>query len=206
MRIAVFGATGGTGQAVVLQALAVGHDVTVLSRRPFTMRSGLPGRFHAIVGDAFTPDLVDEALARRDAVISALGTNAKGPVSVCADGTRAILAGMQRQLVRRLVVVSAHGAAESRDRSLYSMILWATVGHKMRDKNAMETLIRESASNWTIVRPPRLTQGKRTGLYRTGDRVSIGLTSRISRVDLADYMLHLAASNASLHETPKIAL
>ena len=206
MRIAVFGATGGTGREVARQALEAGHEVTAVSRRPVTTPPGGSGGLRLLVVDPIRPELVDEALAGQDAVVSALGTNAKGRVSVCADGVRAILAGMERQGVRRLVAVSAHGAAESHDRSLYSMMLWTMLGHKMRDKDAMEALIRASATDWTIVRPPRLTDGPRTGRYRTGDTVAINLLSRISRADLADYMLALATSNNAIGATPKIAL
>ena len=207
MRIALFGSTGETGQAVVLQALEKGHEVAAFSRRAIPVPTSLPGRLQVIVANAFKPELVDKTLANCDAVISALGSKHQwGPVSVCTDGVRAILAGMERQQVRRLVVVSAYGAAESRDRSLYSMILWATVGNKMRDKDSMEALIRASNVDWTIVRAPRLTDGLWTGHYRSGDQVNIGLTSRIDRADLADFLLSLAASDAFLHDTPKIAL
>lgn len=206
MRISVFGATGGTGREIVQQALDAGRYVTAFARPTANMPFGSHERMHIVTGDLSRPELIDEALAEADAVITALGTNAKGPVSVCTDGLRAILAGMERQGVRRLVAVSAHGAAQSRDRSIYSMMLWATLGHKMRDKDGMEALIRASNTDWTIVRPPRLTDGPHTGNYSVGENIKIGVMSRISRADLANYVLTLAAGTMAIGETPKVAL
>jgi putative NADH-flavin reductase len=145
VRIAVFGATGGTGRHVVDQAVAAGHDVAVLVRDPARLTTD-DARLHVVVGSVEEQDAVDRVVRGRDAVISALGTARRGPTTVCTDGVRAILGAMDREGVRRLVAVSAHGAAESRDRSLYSRVVWASQAHKMRDKESMERLIRASGS------------------------------------------------------------
>ncbi len=110
-------------------------------------------RVEVVVGDVGRARRVEEVVRGWDTVISALGTNRRGPVSVCGDGGEAILGAMEKHGVRRLLVVSAHGAAESRDRSLYALAVWAMQGRKMRDKDRMEGLIRESSADWTIVRP-----------------------------------------------------
>ena len=132
--IAVFGATGGTGRRLVDQALHAGYELTVLVRD----RARIPitnERLHVVVGDFTHQQTVEAVVAGKDVVISALGTNVKGPVSVCTDGARSIVAAMKSQGVRRLLVVSAHGAAESHDRSLYVLAAWAMLGNKMRDKD-----------------------------------------------------------------------
>ena len=157
------------------------------------------------MGEFGQQDIVARVVAGQDAVISALGTNDKGPVTVCTDGVRTVLAAMKTQEVRRLVVVSAHGAAESRDRSLYALAVWAALKNKMRDKESMEALIRASDVDWTIVRPPALTNGRSTGAYRTGTDLKIRITSRISRADLADFLIKEAASTADVGKTPRIA-
>src|SRR5262249_39202139 len=108
MRIAVFGATGATGRQVVDQALEAGHEVTALVRSPASLGVRHP-RLEVVTGDVKQPQAVEAVVRGQDAVISALGTNQRGPVSVCGDGVRAILAAMARHAVRRLVVVSAHG-------------------------------------------------------------------------------------------------
>ncbi len=203
MKVAVLGATGGTGREVVDQALRAGHQVSALVRRP----AALPAhaRLRLVVGDVGQQDAVDEVVRGQDVVISALGTDAKGPVTVCADGARAALAAMASAQVGRLVAVSAHGAAESRDRSLYCLALWLTVAEKMRDKERMEALIRASDVQWTTVRPPALSNRAHTGAYRIGVDLKIRLTSKVSRADLADFLLREATAPAFSGRTPAIS-
>jgi putative NADH-flavin reductase len=203
-RIAVFGATGGTGRQVVDQALNAGYEVTVLVRD----HARIPNtneRLHVVVGDFTHQESVEAVVAGNDVVISALGTNAKGPISACTDGVRSIAAAMKSQGVRRLLVVSSHGAAESHDSSLYVLAVWATLGNKMRDKDNMEALIRSADVDWTIVRPPALSNGSRTGSYRTGTDIKISLLSKISRADVADFLLREAVNGDYIHQTPSIA-
>ncbi|MFJ6900620.1 NAD(P)-dependent oxidoreductase [Streptomyces hokutonensis] len=203
MKLVVFGATGGTGRAVLEQAVRAGHKVTAVVRRADALPPA-PGVRVAVIPDLQDQELVDHAVTGQDAVISALGTNAKGPVSVCADGTQSILTAMRAARVRRLLVVSAYGAAETHDRSLYSLALWVTLGHKMRDKEVMEELIRRSDLDWTVVRPPKLTGRPHTGRYRTGTDLRIRLTSAISRADLADFLVREAAASEFLRQFPRI--
>jgi putative NADH-flavin reductase len=162
-------------------------------------------RLEVVVGDVGRAQSVEDVVRGQDAVISALGTNRRrGPVSVTSDGARAILKAMEDHDVPRLVVVSAYGAAESRDRSLYVLAVWGTQGHKMRDKDRMEELIRASDVDWTIVRPPALTEGPRTGAYRTGTDLPVRITSKISRADLAEFLLCEAVEEAYVREAPAI--
>jgi uncharacterized protein YbjT (DUF2867 family) len=69
----------------------------------------------------------------------------------------------------------------------------------MRDKEAMEELIRASAADWTIVRPVILTNGALTGAYRTGTTLRLTPASRISRADVAHFMLGALADQQSVH-------
>lgn len=204
MKIAVFGATGTTGRLVVEQALEADHEVTALVRDPARLGVGHE-RLRVVVGGVGDARAVGEVVAGCDAVVSALGTSQRGPTSVCADGARAILRAMDGHGVRRLVVLSAHGAAESRDRSPYVLAVWASVRHKMRDKERMEGLIRASGADWTIVRPPALTDGPYTGTYRIGTDLRIGITSKIPRADLAEFLLGEAVGGEYVREAPRIA-
>lgn len=203
-RLIILGATGGTGRATVAAALRDGHAVTAIVRRPAALPPA-PGLTVVAVPDLAAHDQLVRAVAGHDAIISALGTSARGPVSVCTDGIRGVLRAMDETGVRRLVAVSAHGAAESRDRSAYSLVLWASVGPKMRDKESMEALIRASDTDWTIVRPPALKDTAPTGRYRTGTDVRIRLTSAVSRADLADFLVREAVTPGYLHRAPQIA-
>jgi putative NADH-flavin reductase len=203
MRIAVFGATGGTGTEVVRQGLAMGHKVTAVVRQPPTV--GGFNRARVVVATFDEPNQLEDLLQGRDVVISALGTNAKGPVSVCTDGVRAVVAAMSRAGVGRLLAVSAYGAADTHDRSLYSLAIWAAKADKMRDKENMEALIASSDLDWTVVRPPALNNGPLTGAYRSGTHLKIRLTSKISRADLAHFLLREAEQRAFLGQFPRVA-
>jgi len=202
MRIVVFGATGGTGSQVVRQALAAGHEVTAVIRRSGALAA--QQRLQVVVGALDEMDVVENAVRGQDVVISALGTDRKGPTTVCTDAIGVILKAMRTQHVGRLLVVSAYGAAETHDRSLYSKLLWAMKGDSMRDKETMEALVRGSEVDWTIVRPPALTNGPPTGAYRTGTDLRIGLRSRISRADLATFLLRETAAPAFTKLAPRI--
>src|SRR5690349_20304878 len=115
MRVVVFGAKGGTGFQVVKQALEAGHHVTALVR-PRTKFPMQHEQLRILHGDVLDPASVDAAVTGQDAVLSALGTNQRGPVTICADGMKSILTAMTIQGVNRLVVVSADGAADSHQR------------------------------------------------------------------------------------------
>lgn len=203
MKIAVFGATGATGRLVVVRAVEAGHEVRAMVRDSARLPISHE-RLHVVVGELADQGAVDATVDGGEVVISALAGSARQPA--CTDGVRAILAAMRAKSAARLLVVSAHGAAESRDHSPYVMTLRTLLGAKMRDKDTMETLIRQADDlRWTIVRPPALTDGPHTGRYRVGAELKITLTSRISRADLADFLLRAAAEDAYVGQAPRIA-
>ncbi|GAB3238273.1 SDR family oxidoreductase [Kineococcus gypseus] len=166
---------------------------------------GQRGVRHVVVADPGARGALDAVIGPLDAVVSVLGPTGRGPSTACTDVVGSALASMARTGARRLIVVSAHGAAESRDRSPYCLALWAVEAHKMRDKESMEELVRASGVEWTVVRPPALKDGAPTGRYRTGEDLRITLTSSITRADLADFLVHEAAAGAFVHRTPRIA-
>jgi len=203
-RLAVLGATGATGRYVVEVALRRGHEVTALVRRP--------GSFSPAerLSEVVWTDLSDEAtlasaLIGTHAVISTLGGAAKGPTTVCADGTRSAVTAMDQAGVSRLIVVSAHGVAESHDRSLYSLAVWAGVANRMRDKETMEALITASNLDATIVRPPALNDTPATGRYQVATDLPIHLWTSIGRADLAGFLVHEAEKSQFVGAFPRIA-
>jgi len=202
-RLLVLGATGATGRLVVSTALRRGHDVTALARRPgsFTPARGLREvQWHG-VRDVAT---LTAALTGVDAVISALGGAARGPTSVCTDAMAVTVPAMQRAGVARLVVVSAHGVAESRDRSPYALAVWAGVGERMRDKERMESVVTSSPLRWTVARPPRLTDAPATGTYRVGADLPVHLWTSVGRADLADLLVREVEDPRHVHAYPRI--
>ncbi len=203
MNLAIFGATGGTGRHLVEQALAAGHHITVLVRTP-TAVAEQHERLRIVQGDVRQAHQVAAVVDGQDAIVSALGPHERGPVSLCTEAMTNILAAMTRHGVRRLVALSAYGARESHDGGLYTLLLWRIQKEKMRDKERMEDLIARSAVEWTVVRPSALTKGPRTAHYHTGVGLRMGLTSRISRADVAAFMLRQVAGTAYLRMSPAI--
>ncbi len=199
MKLAIFGATGGTGRQLVEQALEEGHTVTALVRNPgaFPLQHE---RLTLVQGDVRDLASVEAVVAGQDAVLSALGTNQSGPVTLCTDGIERILTAMTHSQVRRLLVVSAYGAAESHHRNLYNLMLWTTLKEKMLDKERMEELIRRSDVDWTLVRPSFLTDGPSTRQYRSGSDLRMQITARISRADVAAFVLQHIHDTSSIHK------
>jgi len=199
VKLGIFGATGGTGRHLVEQALAGGHTVTVLVRNPATFPVQHE-HLTVLQGDVRDLARVEATVVGQDAVLSALGTNQKGSVSLCTDGVQHILAAMTQYSVRRLLVVSAYGAAESHHCDLYNLLLWTSLKEKMVDKERMEKVITQSDVDWTLVRPSFLTHGSRTGQYRSGSDLRMHVTSHIPRADVADFMLHHLTDTTSVHK------
>ncbi|GIF25345.1 hypothetical protein Ate02nite_80750 [Paractinoplanes tereljensis] len=188
---------------MVSTALERGHEAVALVRRPgsFARRDGLT--------EMIWPDVTDTAALTRvlpgaDVVISALGGAAGGPTTVCADGIRSVVTAMGATAVTRLIAVSAHGVLETHDRSLYSRAVWANVAERMRDKEAMEPLITGSGLNWTIVRPPKLSDRDPTGKYTAGTDLPMRLWSSIGRADLAAFLIDEAETPRYEHAYPRI--
>lgn len=204
MGVAVLGATGGTGRQVVAAASARGHDVIAVVRRAQTIAS-TSGLHELAWADVDDPSALIDAFRGVDVVISVLGGAQRGPTTVCTDGIRSAITAMTHVGVERLIAVSAHGVADTHDRSLFSLAVWAGVGDKMRDKETMEPLIVQSGLNWTIVRPPKLTSHARTGRYSTGVDLPIRLWSSIGRADLADFLIDEAETPHYEHAFPRIA-
>ena len=192
MKLVVFGATGGTGRLLVTQALQQGYEVVAFVRDPdkFTITNA---RLRVIRGDV-TRDAssVTEAVRGQDAVISALGRrNSFKSAGLISRSMRAIVPAMEHQGVRRLIVVSAFGVGESYHyaplipRTLFRLLL----GNIFADKKAGEDYVRQSSLDWTLVYPVLLTNGPRTGRSRVGERLDLHGVPKISRADVADFIL-----------------
>ena len=192
LSILVFGATGGTGRAVVDQALEAGHHVTAFVRTPSKL-DRKHDRLKVLQGDATDNAAVRSAMPGHDAVFCALGAPARDRSGLRERGTAAILEAMEATGVRRLVCLSTYGIAETRD-SLPFFLKYVVVpfylARAFADHEAQEERVRASAVDWTLVRPTNLTDGPLTGDYRHGfPPTESGLKLKISRSDVAHFML-----------------
>ncbi len=205
MHIAVFGATGGTGQQVVQQALAAGHRVTALVRNPDRLAIR-DDDLTVVVGDVLDPTKVEQTLANADAVVVALGNTANNPDFIVSRGTQIIVEAMQRLgRPKRIVVVSSLGVGESKDQVpfAFKMLMKTVLKKPMEDKERQEAVVKASGLDWTIVRPGGLTDGPATGRYRAGLDPKI-VAGQVSRADVAAFVLQQLTDNTYLHKAPAI--
>jgi uncharacterized protein YbjT (DUF2867 family) len=209
MNITVFGATGGTGRHVVEQALDTGHRVVAVVRDP--ARLAVPPRDGLTVATARLDDraAVLRAVADADAVVDALGARGGGPTTFRADTARVVTSAMRDAGVRRLVVLSASGAHTTGDslpvRVLVKPVLGWFLRHQFADMRAMEDVVRASGLDWTIVLPPQLTDGPRTGKVRRRVGANVRGSYRIARADLATAVVAALADEQVRGRTLSVA-
>ncbi|MEO3785231.1 SDR family oxidoreductase [Actinocorallia sp. B10E7] len=203
MRIAVLGATGGTGQHLVRQALDAGHHVTAIVRNP----GGLPDHplLETVVADVMDPAAISASVADRDAVVSALGPRGKGETTVCSDGARSVVTAMRSVRGRRLVVVTAGGhVVDEGDgpftRTLVKPLLRRFLREAFADFVRTERVVRDSGLDWTIMRPPRLTDGGPRP-YRTAVDRNVRGGLMLARTDLAQAILNVLDAPATVGHT-----
>jgi putative NADH-flavin reductase len=220
MKLTIFAATGGIGRQLLAQAVAAGHDVTAVVRNP----GKLPAEVPSVAADLATvdPATLESAVIGADAVLSGLGPRSQSEAGVAAQGTRAIVTAMRAADVRRVVVVSAApvGTVPSPSRpnppkhdpgdglfmrTLLGPIIKAALRKHYADLAVMEDVLRDSGLEWTIVRPPRLTDKPLTGTYRTahGRNVRGGVT--ISRADVAHLMLQAVTQPETIKQVVALA-
>ncbi|MBF9069334.1 NAD(P)-dependent oxidoreductase [Streptacidiphilus fuscans] len=204
MKLVIVAATGGIGRQLLAQALAAGHQVTAVVRTPSKLDADVP----AVAVDLSHPDpeALRTAVTGADAVLSGLGARTKADHGVATRGTAALVDAMQTVGTQRLVLVSAApiGTVPSPARPnpprhdpgdgffmrhlLNPLVKQALKGH-YADLATMEDAVRACPLDWTVVRPPQLTDGPRTGDYRTALGRNLKGGTKISRADVADLML-----------------
>jgi putative NADH-flavin reductase len=210
MRVAIFGATGGTGVQLTCQALQRGYQVVALARRPETLRIRHP-RLRVVAGDVTVPGAADPVVAGAEVVLSALGIGyRRHATTVYSAGTANILAAMGRANVARVLVVSTSSLAIPGPERLTEWLVARFLLHPLlrrpyADMLAMERLLRQSAADWTLVRAARLTNGKPRGTWRVAEEGKLSGCWSISRADLASYLLDQAADTRLGRATVEIA-
>jgi len=205
MKVLVLGATGGTGRLIVRDAVAKGYSVVALVRS--TAHADLPGA-ELIEGDARDEATLARAMDGCDAVVSALGTGmGRRKVDLLTVATRALIAVMTRNDVRRLVCISALGVGDSRghggfvfDRLFQPLLL--TQAYK--DKNRQEAAISVTSLDWVIVRPARLTDDQARGSVRAVTNLASINGGKVARADVARFAVEQLTADTWLRQTPVI--
>lgn len=199
MKLAVLGASRGLGRELARMAADAGHEVTTMARRPID-----DPRMRSVAGDVRDPGAVAAATAGQDAVCFCVGVPVtRKPVDVFSRGTQAVLDALTPG--QKLVVVTGIGAGDSRGHGgwLYDRVLLPLLVPTIyADKTVSEALVKASAADWLIVRPGFLHNGPRTGRYRVVDDLTGVTAGRISRKDVADFILAQLARPTHFGWTP----
>jgi putative NADH-flavin reductase len=208
-RVLIVGATGGTGRQLVAQALDRGHEVTAFVRDPARLGIEHP-RLRAVQGDVLDYASVEAAVRGQEAVVSALGHKRYfGPSRILSEGTRNLVRAMETHGVSRLVCQTSLCIGDSAGRmGLYYtfIVIPIVVPFYFWDKTRQERLIAASGVEWVIVRPALLTNGPARGTVRHGRRIgSFVLTKRVSRADVAAFMLDQLADDTYLRAAPGVS-
>jgi putative NADH-flavin reductase len=210
VKLTIIAATGGVGRQLLTQALDAGHDVTAVARNPAKLPPKVlaTGNARLVISDLAAPDpqVLATAVAGTDAVLSALGPHNNSDAGIAAPGTRAIVTAMRAAGVRRIVAISASPVSTTPSpgrpdpprhdpgdgfimRHLGVRIAKALFGKVYNDVARMEDILRESGLDWTILRPPQLTDKPLTGRYRTAYGHNLRGGRSVSRADTAHCML-----------------
>src|SRR6059058_6076278 len=200
MNIVVIGSTGRTGRLVLEEGIRRRHAMTAFTRRPDAL-ADIAGLGMVIRGDGRNLEDIRRAVRGQDAVISIVAPEGRGPTTVVSDVASAELTAMREAGVRRIVTVSVSAIEGRRPWILINLVRWL-LRKPYADFARMERLITSSRVDWTIVRPPYLSNGPRTGRVRTqvgGKDLPHG-PYHISRADLAATLVDLAEDSQHVGE------
>jgi putative NADH-flavin reductase len=198
MRLLILGATGGTGRALVEQASGRGHQVTAFVRSPQKLGAPRDG-VTVLRGDPLSVADLSTVLPGHDAVLTAIGPPGVGRTTIFRDSGRSAVEAMSAAGPRRLLVVSLAALFENAGLTV-ALFRHIVLRNIVVDAAEMERSVISSGLDWTIVRPPRLTNGPLTRLYRVADgRMPRGRVS-VSRADVAHFLLNELEERRHLHE------
>jgi putative NADH-flavin reductase len=202
MKLVIFGATSATGKLLVEKALTAGHEVIAFVRDESKLED-MSGKLTVICGNALNLSDIEAAVPGADAVLSTLGPKGK-PAVMAAESTKNIVAAMEKHGVKRLVVVSVAGIAVPRDQrgfNLIAALLKLLLKDVFRDREQQLEILEGSSLEWIAVRVPRLTNDPSTGSVKAffGNPSS---RRKLSRADLADFMLRQLAEDQWLRQAP----
>ena len=206
MKLLILGATGPTGRHLLDQALNAGHDVTALVRNVNRLTTTHP-RLAAVSGDATDAALLERAIRGRDAVLSALGAGNSLISDIASRAVAALVPALKTGTVRRIIFLSAFGVGESvtQASSMQKLIYRTLLRLIFADKAKADAMLRESGLDWTLVYPTALTNGPRTGDYRVGEHLVMKGIAKISRADVAEFMLAQLDTDEWIHRTAVVS-
>ena len=209
MKIAIFGATGETGRQLVEQALAAGYQVVAYVRNPSKLNTKHEN-LTIVQGELADQAIIERAVSAADAVISVLGPRGGSKGKPITRGMQNIIEAMKKQGVRRLIISSTLSAKDPNDlpdfkaKALVNLVK-LTMHAAYEEIVSVADTVRKSDLDWTIVRLTTLNNNPKSGKGRVGylGKGEVGL--RISRADLAEFMLKQVQDTKYLRQAPVIS-
>ena len=211
MKIVLWGATGLTGREVLYQALEGGHKVKAVARKPSLIEVEHVN-LSVVRGDVLNPQSVQEAVAGGDVVISELGSGAsfskaRKPTTIYSDGFANIVAAMRKHNIRRFITLLSVGTVDDPNEALiHKRIIRPLIRGTYDDMRRAENFLAGCDDiDWIGIRPLRLMNSPRTSKYRTSDNILPPGGVKISRADVAEFMLKQVYSDEHLRGYVTIA-
>jgi putative NADH-flavin reductase len=193
-KIILFGASGGTGKLVIEQALIAGHQITAIVRNPEDIDLKHQN-LEIIKGDIFKISTFENAMKNKDLVVSCLGVQKNSPTTVYSVGIKNIINMMQHHSLNRIICLSAGAVIVPPKGSFMTKFFIKNILQKIyknlySDMLLMEEILKSTTMNYIIIRPPWLRNSKFTGIYRTAINEHLDNPTKISRADLADFIVN----------------
>ncbi|WDF75859.1 SDR family oxidoreductase [Mucilaginibacter sp. KACC 22773] len=213
MNIFIAGANGGIGRQAVEQALQAGHRVTALVRNPAKLQLMHPN-LNIIQGDIMQPESFADEIKGQQIVLSALGVSgglfSDKLTTLYSQGNANILKAMERHGVKRIICISASAVEISPVipwyvRLVARYVIQKLLKHMYADLRRMESIVKDSSADWTIIRPPQLTDKPLTANYRTAVNGFLKNCLRVSRADVGHYMVNNLVNKETYKSTVEIA-
>ena len=206
MNITIIGASRGIGKEILLQSLKAGHAVTVLARHPDKIEIK-DEKLNIIKGDFLDYNSVSESVKNADVVVVSVGAMpTRKTVNLFSQGTKNLLDVIKKENLHPLIIaVTGIGAGDSRGHGgfFYNKIFQPLLLKTMyEDKDRQEQMLMSEYDNWIIVRPGMLTKGNKTGKYKAVNNLAGIKGGKISRADVAHFILAQTENPAYLRKTP----
>ena len=203
MKILILGSTGGTGQQLVTLSLKQNHEVTALARDPSKLNLNHE-KLTIIKGSVLDKDVLENTLEGKDAVLSALGVGKSlKSKDLISNAVRILIPAMNKKNVKRLVFLSAFGVGQTFKQAdlIQKIIFKVFLRNIYADKSKADDQIRRSALEWALVYPVLMTDTPGTGKYKVGEKLEMKGMPKISRADVAEFMLRQLNDNTFIKKS-----
>lgn len=203
MKLLILGATGGIGVELVRQSLERGHSTTAFVRAPERL-APFANRIRLVQGDVLNAAELTPVLEGHDALLSGFGPRlplAKADHDLLERFARTLIHSMASSPMRRAVIVSTSFLFKDAIFPPAHLVGRLFFPRVVKDASAMESIITRSPIDWTLVRPPQLTDKPRTGRFKVRDGRLPAFGFTISRADVAEFMVQTAESPGTIGKT-----